>query len=344
VKSSRRLLSGLIAVLTVLALWLVPVQADAATKPVAKKVSPSVVATVGGTSVTITGKNLKKVSAVYFGKTKTTRITHVSSTKLLVIAPKHAVGKAKVTLQIGKKKYSTKVTVSYAVLPVPALSAIAPDSGSITGDTEVTLTGVNLAAVTKVTFGGRSATISSRTETTLVVKTPAWIGGAATVSVINPYGTATTTYTYTSYNREATTDEAEVLRLTNLARATARDCGTTHFAAAPALTWNGVLGAAALAHSKDMIAADYFAHETVTTPLSISFSNRITRDGYQWSSIGENIAGGQQTPADVVKAWLSSPGHCQNLMSTSFTEIGVGKATGGKFGIYWVQDFGKPRS
>jgi len=31
-------------------------------------------------------------------------------------------------------------------------------------------------------------------------------------------------------------------------------------------------------------------------------------------------------------------------MSANFTELGVGVATGGDYGIYWTQDFGKPRS
>jgi uncharacterized protein YkwD len=342
VKASMRYLRGLVAALAILGLWLVPVPALAATRPSASSASPSVVAAAGGTSVTITGKNLKQVSAVYFGKTKATSITHLSSTKLRVTAPKHAVGTVSVKLRIGKHSYSTKVKVRYSALPVPGVATISPSSGRVSGGTRVTLTGTNLGSATKVTFSSRTAQILAHTDNSVTVSTPAWLGGTARVTVSTPGGSATTTFLYTSYSREASTEEAAVFQLTNHARSTARDCGATHMPAVPALTWNGTLAEAALAHSKDMIAKDYFAHETM--PEDISFDTRITRDGYAWRALGENIAAGRKTPAEVVKAWLKSPGHCVNIMSSSVTELGVARASGGEYGIYWTQDFGKPSS
>ena len=56
-------------------------------------------------------------------------------------------------------------------------------------------------------------------------------------------------------------------------------------------------------------------------------------------ALGENIAAGQQTPADVMAAWIASTGHRMNLENPAFRSIGVGVAIGGPFGIYWVQDF-----
>lgn len=51
----------------------------------------------------------------------------------------------------------------------------------------------------------------------------------------------------------------EILRLTNKARAHARICGDRRFSAAPALAWTPDLGAAALAHSRDMATGTIFA-------------------------------------------------------------------------------------
>ncbi len=47
-------------------------------------------------------------------------------------------------------------------------------------------------------------------------------------------------------------------------------------------------------------------------------SERITNAGYVWNAMGENIAAGQATVAAVMNGWLASPGHCANIMSSSF--------------------------
>lgn len=60
-----------------------------------------------------------------------------------------------------------------------------------------------------------------------------------------------------------------------------------------------------------------------------------------YSGIGENIAGGQVTPQEVVHSWMESSGHRANILSTFYREIGVGYYPGGMYGSTWVQDFGK---
>ncbi len=140
-----------------------------------------------------------------------------------------------------------------------------------------------------------------------------------------------------------TTDfEAEVGRLVNEARATARSCGTTPYPAAPALSMNDLLVRSARAHSQDMAANGYFSH----TGLDGSQPwDRMSAAGYVWSAAGENIAAGQPTPQQVINAWLTSSGHCANIMSDSFTEIGVGHAysASAPYGHYWTQNFGSNR-
>ncbi|HEU4411746.1 MAG TPA: CAP domain-containing protein [Polyangiaceae bacterium] len=131
----------------------------------------------------------------------------------------------------------------------------------------------------------------------------------------------------------------EVFNLVNQARAQPRVCGTQSFAAAPALRWDDRLGRAAQSHSTDMATKNYFSH---TSPDGRTFVDRVKAEGYTFSALGENIAAGQTTASQVVNAWLKSAGHCKNIMNPNFRDIGIGHATGGSFGVYWTQDFGKP--
>jgi len=132
--------------------------------------------------------------------------------------------------------------------------------------------------------------------------------------------------------------EQRILDLTNQARATARTCGATRYPAAAPLSWNANLATAARGHAADMATNNYFSH---TSQDGRTFDVRIMNAGYVgYSSVGENIAAGQPTPDAVVAGWLTSPGHCANIMNARFKELGVGVGNGGSYGTYWVQDFG----
>ena len=47
-------------------------------------------------------------------------------------------------------------------------------------------------------------------------------------------------------------------------------------------------------------------------------------DGLEFKRAGENVAGGQETPEEVMQDWMSSEGHRKNILDPKFTEIGVG--------------------
>ena len=133
-----------------------------------------------------------------------------------------------------------------------------------------------------------------------------------------------------------------VLELVNAARAEPRNCGDRRFAAVPPVEWNATLAATALAHSSDMAQRNYFAH---AAPDGGAVGDRATRHGYDWRAIGENIAAGQGSPRQVVAGWLSSAGHCANIMSGDFTEMGAAYAVNrdSTSTIYWTQVFGSTR-
>lgn len=132
------------------------------------------------------------------------------------------------------------------------------------------------------------------------------------------------------------------LSLVNAARAKARKCGATQFAAAPALTLSAMLSRAALVHSQDMAKKDFFEHKGSD---GSTVGIRTARVGYVWRTVGENIAIGPQTAEVVVQGWIDSPGHCANIMSAAFTQMGIAFVVDRKSeaGIYWTQVFGTPR-
>jgi len=138
------------------------------------------------------------------------------------------------------------------------------------------------------------------------------------------------------------TSARDVLSATNAARATGRQCGDTWMEAAPPLAWNERLAAAALAHSRDMAAQPYFSH---VNRRGQEAPQRAEAQGYRWRKVGENIARGQVSAQEAVNSWISSPGHCQNLMNAQFTEMGAGVAIRqAKYSTaYWTQVFAAPR-
>jgi uncharacterized protein YkwD len=135
--------------------------------------------------------------------------------------------------------------------------------------------------------------------------------------------------------------EQRVLDLVNEARAKKRKCGGTTYKARKALVWDETLGSVARAHSADMAKRGFFNH---TNPSGLDPFERMKKAGYKYRSAGENIAAGYDTPETVVKAWLKSKGHCKNIMSAKFTELGIGyvEDEDSDWGYYWTEDFGKP--
>ncbi|MGW7082865.1 CAP domain-containing protein [Streptomyces sp. NPDC054871] len=121
---------------------------------------------------------------------------------------------------------------------------------------------------------------------------------------------------------------AAVLRLTNAERTAA---GLRPLSPDPLLT------VAAQGHSADMIARAFYSH---TSPEGGEPWHRASAAGSTHRAIGENIACGQRTPAEVVDGWMNSPGHRANILKPSFTHLGVGFAGGGSAGTYWTQLFG----
>ncbi|MFF7985202.1 CAP domain-containing protein [Streptomyces sp. NPDC007901] len=127
---------------------------------------------------------------------------------------------------------------------------------------------------------------------------------------------------------ELTRTRAEVVDLTNRERARA---GLRPLAVDPQLA------TAAQAYSTDMATRDFYAH---TSPEGTQPWDRAAAAGSRRRTIGENIACGQRSAAEVVDGWMNSPGHRANILKPEFTHIGIGFAGGGRAGTYWTQLLG----
>lgn len=110
----------------------------------------------------------------------------------------------------------------------------------------------------------------------------------------------------------------------------------------PTLQRNALLDEAAQRKAEDMAAKGYYAH---ISPEGRTPMDWVEEAGYRYQIVGENIVVNRPDAEAVLRAFMGSPGHKANVLRTSFTEIGIGVATGtykGKEATFTVQMFAAP--
>ena len=117
--------------------------------------------------------------------------------------------------------------------------------------------------------------------------------------------------------------ELEVVRLVNVIRA---EYGLS------ALVENIALSDGARAKSRDMAQNGYFDHNSPTYGSPFDMMRSF---GFSYRAAGENIAKGYASAQTVVDAWMASSGHRENILSTQYTEIGVGFIADGNHCTQW---------
>ncbi|GAB2767120.1 hypothetical protein GCM10027020_19890 [Nocardioides salsibiostraticola] len=135
--------------------------------------------------------------------------------------------------------------------------------------------------------------------------------------------------------------EARVFELLNEARSEPRTCGFLRYPAVGKLERHAKLDRAARKFAHHMADEKFFDH---ISPNGDTPTTRARAEGYL-RGVGENIAAGYAKPGAVMNGWLSSPGHCANLMRGGYIHVGLGFAIpregrSAPFSDYWVQDFG----
>lgn len=121
--------------------------------------------------------------------------------------------------------------------------------------------------------------------------------------------------------------EAEVARLINVER--------TSRGLAP-VTYNPQLDTAAEKHASHMSNVRKMAHDGIGDGDP---GERIRATGFT-KAWGENVAMGQTSAAQVVREWMASPKHRENILDPNFRQMGVGftQEAGGR--TFFAQEFG----
>lgn len=123
------------------------------------------------------------------------------------------------------------------------------------------------------------------------------------------------------------------------------------------LTFNPRAAYTAAAHAQYLAQVGYEAHAEYNAAHP-AFTGATVQDRWNatqklfgpqaWTLLGENVAAGQSSAAQVTREWMASPGHCRNIMEPTFTSVGVSGLTGGtgdlsavppRYATIWVQVF-----
>lgn len=100
------------------------------------------------------------------------------------------------------------------------------------------------------------------------------------------------------------------------------------------LARSGALDAAAQSFADEMAARRFFDH---VDPDGNGPQERVDAVESGWL-VGENIAMGYRSVSAACRGWMTSPGHRENILDTSYEAIGTGYARG-HGGPLFVQDF-----
>ncbi|MHB1424695.1 MAG: CAP domain-containing protein [Gemmataceae bacterium] len=110
----------------------------------------------------------------------------------------------------------------------------------------------------------------------------------------------------------------------------------------PELKPHPLLFKAARGHSENMAKERKMAHELNGKKPPA----RVDATGYNWGKVSENIAkaeDGEPLLSEIVKKWMESKTHRDNLLDKKVTETGLGIARNDKGEIYYTQVFARPR-
>jgi hypothetical protein len=168
--------------------------------PVVTGVSPASGPVAGGTSVTITGTGFIGATGVSFGGVAASGVTVNSDTSVTAVSPAHAAAttNVRVTTPVGQSAVVTPADqFTFRALVIPAVTGLAPSTGSIKGGTTVVITGSGFTGTTGVAFGagsggGQASSMTVSSDTQITATSPAHAAGTVNVFVTNPAGTSAT--------------------------------------------------------------------------------------------------------------------------------------------------------
>ena len=132
-----------------------------------------------------------------------------------------------------------------------------------------------------------------------------------------------------------------MLRQINAYRAQGANCGGQVMEPAAPLVWNDALGRAAQGHVQHLARLGDITH---TGADGSRVGQRMTAQGFVWRAAGENAAAGLDSVSGTLAQWMSSPGHCRNMMGQQFRAVAVARMDNhsSTYKHYWVMVLGTP--
>jgi hypothetical protein len=156
--------------------------------PAVSDVRPRQGARAGGTPVTVTGTGLTGATSVSFGARQATDVVVVSDTRITARTPP-GTGTVNVTVTGPGGSSPDVVPYTYVEFDIPAITALVPDHGPVSGGTVVSVTGSGFAGATRVDFGGVPAAFTVLSGTLISAVAPPSPGpSAVVVTVTGPGG------------------------------------------------------------------------------------------------------------------------------------------------------------
>ncbi|MGI5841503.1 MAG: CAP domain-containing protein [Patescibacteria group bacterium] len=112
----------------------------------------------------------------------------------------------------------------------------------------------------------------------------------------------------------------------------------------PSLKYNPELSRSAAAKAQDMFTTGYWSHNSPSGKTPWDFFKMVN---YDYSVAGENLAKDFYDTENMMRAWMKSPTHRDNILNGKYQEIGIGVVDGILNGVKTtlvVQHFGTPLS
>ena len=165
--------------------------------PTVTKITPANGPTKGGTAVTISGTNFLGSVSVAFGATPATSVHVLSATQITATSPSGS-GTVYVTVSAAGGSSSSTGRSRFTFVAAPTITKVTPDSGSVKGDTTVTIWGSNFVGTVSVYFGStRAASVHVLSSSEIRVTAPKGSGTTyVTVSAVGGSSKKTPTGKY----------------------------------------------------------------------------------------------------------------------------------------------------
>ncbi len=159
--------------------------------PAVTNVQPSAGALAGGTTVTISGSGFTGATAVDFGSGQPAQFTVNSDSSITATSPA-GTGTVSITVTTpGGTSATGGPGTDFAYGPVPAVTSVSPNVGSVQGGASVKISGSGFSGATKVMFGSTAATFTVNSSGQITATSPAVLdSGPVDVTVTTPVATS----------------------------------------------------------------------------------------------------------------------------------------------------------